>query len=46
MRTVQFRCDALFRSYAVLRLKRGGGWHRISLAFAYWLVANKWARLS
>lgn len=45
MRQVEFRFDRLFRQYAVLRMKRNGRWHRISLVFAEWLVAQKWARL-
>lgn len=44
MRTVAYRCDTLFRCYAVLQLKRGGGWHRISIALADWLVAGGWAK--
>lgn len=44
MRTVKFACDRAFRNYALLQLRRGGSWHRISLAFAEMLVATKWAR--
>jgi hypothetical protein len=44
MRTVRFGCDAAFRSYALLQLRRGGKWQRISLAFAEALVRQKWAR--
>lgn len=41
MISVQYRCDSRFRWYAVLQLRRDGGWHRISNDLAAFLVSNR-----
>lgn len=40
MISVQYRCDSRFRWYAVLQLRRKGGWFRISNELAEFLLRN------